>query len=261
MWTGAEAYDQLMGRWSRQLAPTFVDFSGVEDGERILDIGCGTGSLMQSLLEHGKPSEVVGIDQASPYIEYGRQKLTNPKASLREADVQDLPFADDTFDRCLSLLVINFIPNARQATKEMYRVTRPGGVVTAAVWDYGDGMEMLRIMWDTAITLDPDAEPRHERNMPYCRQGELAALWMESGFQSVEEGSLTATVEFSSFDDYWTPFLTGVGPSGSYVSGLSNELQMALRERLRNRLAPNRVDSPIALQVRAWAARGSVPMN
>ena len=261
MWTGAEAYDQLMGRWSRQLSPALIGFANVEGGDRVLDVGCGTGSLTRALLAHGSQLEVVGVDAAGPYVEYGRRQLTSTRASLQEADAQNLPFADDSFDRCLSLLVVNFIPDARRAAEQMYRVTRPRGTVAAAVWDYGEGMEMLRVMWDTAVALDPAAGPKHERNMPYCRKGELFALWNESGFQQIEEDALTATLKFSSFDDYWTPFLTGVGPSGSYVSGLSAERQSELRDQLSEKLVQGKADQPFTLRVRAWAVRGSVPMD
>jgi len=261
MWTGAEAYDQLMGRWSQQLSPAFIDLAGVGAGDRVLDVGCGTGSLTRALIEHRPRLKVVGVDPAGPYVEYGRRKLSGAQARLDQADAQNLPFADDSFDRCLSLLVVNFIPDARQATEEMHRVTRPGGVVAAAVWDYGEGMEMLRIMWDAAVAIDPAAEPKHERNMPYCRKGELGALWAASGFQEIMEDSLIATLEFRSFDDYWAPFLTGVGPSGSYVSSLPAERQGALRDQLANRLVSGRADQPFTLQARAWTVRGVVPMQ
>ena len=120
-------------------------------------------------------------------------------------------------------------------------------------------MTMLRIMWDTAVALDPAAEPRHERNMPYRRQGELAALWTESGLQQVEETPLVIPLDFSSFEDYWSPFLTGVGPSGSYISGLTAELQSALRDRVQETLLGGKGDRPFTLQARAWAVRGTEP--
>lgn len=261
MWSGVEAYDQLMGRWSRLLVPDLIDFAGVENGHRVLDVGCGTGSLSQGLLEYGSKIEVVGVDSATPFVEYADAQLTSQRANLQMADAQDLPFPDDSFDRCLSLLVINFIPNAQAAMREMFRVTRPQGIVAAAVWDYGGGMEMLRSLWDTAVGLDPSAETLHERNMPYCRGGELTELWIDSGFVGVEETALDATVTFDSFDDYWEPFLAGVGPSGAYVSSLLAEQQAKLREQLSRNLAPAGEHLPITTEVRAWAVLGSVPVG
>jgi SAM-dependent methyltransferase len=258
MWAGADAYDQLMGRWSRRLAPALIEFASVENGNRVIDIGCGTGSLCRALLEHGSKIEVVGVDSANPFVEYSSAYLDRKRATLRQADAEALPFADDSFDRCLSLLVINFIPNVPDATQEMMRVTRRHGIVAAAVWDYGGGMEMLRTLWDTAVELDADAEPLHEGNMPYCREGELSKLWTESGFVNVEERSLVADVTFTSFEDYWAPFLTGIGPSGSYVSSLPTAQQARLREKLRKKLAPKGENHTITTRARAWAVRGSV---
>src|SRR5918996_2851353 len=259
MWTEAEAYEQLMGRWSRKLAPLLIEFAGVQDGDRVLDVGCGTGALTRTLLERMPHSEVVGVDMSSTFIEHGRQQLINPRVSLEVGDAQTLPYPNADFDKCLSLLVLNFVPDAPQAAGEMCRVTRPGGTVAAAVWDYGEGMEMLRILWDTAVALDPGAEPKHERNMPYCRKSELSALLTEGGLQNVEETSLTIPLEFGSFQDYWTPFLSGVGPSGSYVSSLPAEHQSALQDHLRQRLLGGRGDQPFTLQARAWAVQGTVP--
>ncbi len=258
MWTEAEAYEQLMGRWSRKLAPLLIEFAGVQDGDRVLDVGCGTGSLTRTLLELMPHSEVVGVDMSSTFIEHGRQQLINPRVSLEVGDAQTLPYPDADFDKCLSLLVLNFVPDARQAAGEMCRVTRPGGTVAAAVWDYGEGMEMLRILWDTAVALDPAAESRHDRNSPYCRKGELADLWTESGLQQVEETSLVIPLEFNSFQDYWRPFLTRVSRSSSYVSGLPAEHQRALQDCLRDKLLGGQGDRPITLQARAWAVMGTV---
>jgi len=259
MWAGAEGYDQLMGRWSRRMAPLFIEFAGVHDGDRVLDVGCGTGSLTRALVEDTKRLEVVGVDPTSPYIEYARGQFSDARVRLEVVDAQDLPYPDRTFDKCLSLLVLNFVPDAHKAVTEMYRVTRQRGGVAAAVWDYGAGMEMLRIMWDTAVVLDPAVSPRHERNMSYCRKGELSSLWTEIGFQDIEETFLSISQEFSSFEDYWLPFLTGVGPSGSYVSALAPEHQQLLHDSLQGALLGARGDRPFSLQASAWAVRGNTP--
>ncbi|MGH2397841.1 MAG: class I SAM-dependent methyltransferase, partial [bacterium] len=172
---------------------------------------------------------------------------------------QALPYPDASFDKSLALLVMNFIPDARKAASEMRRVTKPGGVVAAAVWDYGDGMTMLRTFWDAAVALDPSAETRHERRMPYCRKGELVALWTGSGLRQTEETSLVIPLDYESFEDYWQPFLTGQGPSGAYATSLPPERQRALRERLRRELLGEKPDMSFTLQARAWAVRGIAP--
>lgn len=259
MWANAEAYDKLMGRWSERLAPLLIDFAGVRDGDRLLDVGCGTGSLSRTLARLMPRSEVVGTDPASPYIAYARRRLASLKVRYEVGDAQDLTYPDASFDKCLSLLVLNFIPNARRAVQEMRRVSRPGGWVAAAVWDYGQGMTMLRSLWDAAVALDPETESRDERHMPFCRQGELAALWNESGLQEVEETALVIRQDFEAFEDYWAPFLATVGPSGSYVTSLPPERQEMLRERLRGMLLGGTPDQPFTLEARAWAVRGMTP--
>ena len=259
MWSGGEDYDQLMGRWSRSIAPSLIKFAGLQDGDKVLEVGCGTGSLTRALLEYLPSSEVAGMDTAASYVEYLGQHLTDPRLLLKVGDAQELPYESDSFDACLSLLVFNFIPDAQKAVTEMSRVTRPGGKIAVAVWDYGQGMEMLRILWDTAVELNPEAEALHERNMPYCREGELFGLWNKTGFQKVEETTLTIPTEFSSFEDYWAPFLSVVGPSGSYVSGLSPNKQQVLRNKVRQNLQSGTGDGPFSLKASAWAVKGTVP--
>lgn len=255
---GGESYDLLMGRWSRLLAPLFVEFAGVKDGDHVLEVGCGTGSLTRALLEAGQKVRVTGIDGSADYIEINRAANRVARARLEQGDAQALSFQDDSFDGAVSLLVMNFIPDRVRAVTEMERVTRAGGYVAAAVWDYGDGMLMLRNLWDEAAAIDAAAVTRHEGNMPLCREGELAALWRECGLGSVTDTGLTIQMDFSSFDDYWAPFLNGPGPSGSYVSGLDATTRTLLRDRLCMKLTAGSDKTPFSLSARAWAVRGKV---
>jgi SAM-dependent methyltransferase len=257
-WANAEAYERFMGRWSRRLAPLLVEFAGVQDGDRVLDVGCGTGSLVSVLVGLLPRSEVVGIDPASTSIEYATRQLAGPWVRFEVADAQNLPYPDASFDQCLSLLVVNHVPDASRVVSEMRRVTRPGGRVAAAVWDYGDGMSMLRIFWDEVVALDPAAQRLHQGQMPLCRKGELAALWTKSGLQQVEETALVISMSFRSFEDYWSPFLAGVSVSGAYISNLPAVGQQRLRDRLREKLLGGKPDQPFTLQARAWAVRGTV---
>ena len=168
---------------------------------------------------------------------------------------------DTSFDKTLSLLVMNFIPDPAKALQEMIRVTRPGGVVSAAVWDYGDGMEMLRVFWDEAVATDSTIAPRDERHMPLCKRGELAALWRANGLQDVAEQAIVVGLPFESFDDYWSPFLGGQGPAGAYAASLSETARAALASRLRKRLLGEREDGAFTLQARAWAVKGVVAVR
>jgi SAM-dependent methyltransferase len=250
-----------MGRWSRRVAPSLVAFAGVTDGDRVLDVGSGTGALTVAVLGAAPTTRVVGLDVATPYLDEARERLGGERASFQEGDAQDLAFADDAFDKTLSLLAFNFIPDSRRALAELVRVTKPGGVIAAAVWDYGDGMRMLRVFWDEAVALDPASEPRDERHMPLCRSGELAELWAEHGLADVETSTLVVELSFASFDDYWAPFLAGQGPAGSYVAGLPDDHKQALERRLRDRLLDDGRDRPLTLSARAWAVKGRVALR
>lgn len=258
MFSAADAYERFMGRWSRPLAPLLVRFAEVRDGDALLDIGSGTGALAAALAEAAPSSRIVGIDPAASYVGFAQSRHTGDLVRFEEGDAQQLRFPDGAFDRTLSLLVVNFIPDRAKAVSEMARVTRPGGTIAAAVWDYGEGMEMLRVFWDEAVALNPAAGPRDERHMPLCRSGELAALWREHGLQDVREDAITIETRFSSFDDYWSPFLEKQGPAGAHVAALSPGDREQLRQRLRRRLLGDGPDRPIVLRARAWAVRGVV---
>ena len=254
-----EAYERFMGRWSRALAPNFIAFCNVHDGESILDVGSGTGSLALGLGAVMGDCRITGIDPAKSYVSYAQSRTHSRRIRFEIGDALRLRFPDRSFDKTLSLLVLNFVPDPPRAVTEMIRVTQPGGVVAAAVWDYAEGMEMLRIFWDQAVALDSTADVRDERHMPFCGKGELATLWRERGLLQVEETSLTVPLVFSSFEDYWSPFLGGQGPAGSYVVSLGSEQRLHLEQRLRNRLLIAGQVRLITLKARAWAVKGLVP--
>ncbi len=257
MFSAGDAYERFMGRWSRELAPLLVTFAGVRDGNAVLDVGSGTGALTAAVAAVAPSSRISGIDPAAPYVAFARARHPADLVRFEVGDARQLQFANGSFDRTLSLLVLNFIPDPAKALDEMIRVTRPGGTVAAAVWDYGQGMEMLRVFWDEAIALSPAMDARDERHMPLSRKGELAALWRAHSLQDVVEETLTIQTRFVSFDDYWSPFLEKQGPAGEYVASLPAGERDQLRLRLRRRLLGDGPDRPIVLAARAWAVRGS----
>lgn len=259
MFFQARDYEQFMGRWSRQLVPDLLAFAGVHDGDAVLDVGSGTGALSFAVRDATKASHVTGIDPSPEFVTYSASKNTDPRVHFEVGDAQKLELRDATFDKTLAMLVMNHIPDSALALKEMIRVTKPGGIIAAAVWDYGDGMTMLRVFWDEVDALGLPVDSKDKAHVKLSKQGELGAMWKQHGLVDVQEVPLTTELRFASFDDYWSPFLLGQGTAGSYVAKLSKDRQDALRGRLRKRLLGDGPDAPIVVSVRAWAVKGTVP--
>jgi SAM-dependent methyltransferase len=255
------AYEHSMGRWSRKLAPLLIRFGGLSDGDRVLDVGCGTGSLIFALPQLANISEAIGIDEAAPYLHYARSQNHDARIKFEQADAVSLPFGGATFDRAFCLLVLQFIPDTPRAVAEMLRVVRPGGVVAAAVWDSFSGMPQSRILWDTAAVLDPAAAAPRAIFRPLNEPGEMANLWRQLGLLNVQQTSLLIRMEFPSFGDYWRSFTTGEGPQGQYVVGLSEAARATLTEHMRRAYLCNRPDGPRSFVAVAWACRGTVPIG
>jgi SAM-dependent methyltransferase len=253
MFSESDGYERFMGRWSRALAPLLIRLAEVGDGDAVLDVGCGTGALALAAVQAGS-ARVTGVDPSREYVKAAQRCGPDARVQFEVGDAAALRFADASFDKAISSLVFNFLPDPGAAVREMVRVTCPDGVVAAAVWDYGDGMGMLRTFWDEAIELDPETASRDEGRMPLSRSGELATLWRRNGLREVEEHALTIEQTFASFDDYWEPFLCGQGPAGAYTVSLPESSRQALQDRLRRRLGGD----GFTLSSRAWAVRGVV---
>jgi SAM-dependent methyltransferase len=245
------AYDRFMGRYSRELAPAFIEFASIEPGTRVLDVGCGPGALSERLAAVVGAERVGAVDPSEPFVSACRERV--PGADVRRDDAERLPWEDDAFDAAVAQLVVNFMRDPLDGASEMRRVVRDGGVVAACTWDYGDGMEMLRLFWDAARSLD-DAAPDEGRTMRYRSTEELGELWRQAGLDHVETAYLTVETTYSGFDDLWEPFTLGVGPAGSYCAALEPARRDELRERLREKAGSP--TGSLTLGARACAARG-----
>jgi SAM-dependent methyltransferase len=262
MFGDAEAYERFMGRWSRLAAAPLVDFSGVPDRGRVLDVGSGTGALAFTLAERKALLHVVGIDPSKEYVAYASNKNRfADRVRFEAGDAQQLRFPDATFDASLSLLVFNFIPDPRKALLQVRRVTKPGGRLSAAVWDYGSGMRMLRAFWDAAASIDSRAARLDEKHMPLCRAGELSELWSQGDLEDIREQPLDVTMRFESFADYWDPFLLGQGPAGAYATSLKSDQLHELRDEVKRRLSVSAEHTSFTLPARVWAVRGTIPTS
>jgi SAM-dependent methyltransferase len=211
-WTSGDAYDRYVGRWSRLVAVAFVRWVGVPPGADWLDVGCGTGALTEAILRAARPRRVVGIDPTEPFIAQARSRARG--AAVAEAEARWLPFADGTFDAVVSGLVLNFVPEPARAAAEMARVARPGGRVAAYVWDYAEGMQLIRRFWDAAVALDEAAAVLDEGlRFSLCRPEGLRALLQGAGLAAVEVHGIDVPTVFRDFEDLWSGFAGGQGPA------------------------------------------------
>lgn len=257
----ATGYEQLMGRWSQKLALPFIEFAGLADGEKILDVGCGTGSLTFALAKAADLGEISAIDYSAVFVEAAKKRNADPRIKIGQADACALPFGDGTFDRALALLVLHFVPDAAKAVAEMRRVVRPGGVVAAVVWDHLGGMPGMRMMIDTVAALSEGGRQLRSRYcfQPMMRPGEMKSTFVQQGLADVTETELMIRMDYQNFDDYWIPIAAGEGPLGIYMATLDTAERMRTDVAVRDAYEAGQPDGPRSFANVAWACRGTVP--
>lgn len=246
----AEAYDRFMGRYSRQLSALLADLGGVRHGQRVLDVGCGTGALTAELVSRLGADHVMAVDPSEPFVAAVRAR--HPGVAVFKASAEDLPFEAGEFDAALAQLVVHFMSDPIAGLQEMRRVTRSGGVVAACVWDHAGDHGPLSAFWSAARELDPGVHD--ESGFAGAREGHLGQLFTAAGLCDVENTTVSARVEFATFDEWWEPFTRGVGPAGGHVASLDADRRAELRETCR-RLLPA---APFVITALAWASRGVV---
>ena len=257
VWADGAAYEAYVGRWSREVAGRFVRWLDVPTGRCWLDVGCGTGALTGWVLALAEPARVVGVDPSGGFLAAARAGIGDPRASFLVGSAVALPLSDRSMHAVVGGLALNFVPDPAGAVAEFARITVPGGVVGAYVWDYAEGMAMMRHFWDAAIDLDPAAADRDEGSrFSVCRPDPLTRLWTDAGLGDVRVEPIDIATAFTDFDDFWNPFLGGQGSAPGYVTSLPDEHRRALRDLLRSRL-PADVDGRVHLTARAWAVRGT----
>lgn len=256
-WNSGIAYERFMGRWSTLVAQKFLSWLDIAPARTWLDVGCGTGSLTRRILESCQPKGIISIDSSTDFISHAGQSITHPSVHFKVGLAQSLELDSNSIDVAVSGLVLNFVPEPEKAVLEMARVTRPGGKIGIFLWDYAEGMQMLRYFWDAAVELDASARELDEGvHFPICREGQLESLFREVGLKQVDAAAIEIKTVFQNFDDYWQPFLGKVGSAPSYVMGMKQEDIQKLKEQLRRSL-PFNPDGSISLTARAWAVKGT----
>lgn len=255
-WQAGDSYESYMGRWSRKIAPLFLDWLDAADGLDWLEVGCGTGALSAAILSRCNPHSLISIDQSEGFLAKARATVADSRAEFRLGDAQSLSVETATRDVVVSALMLNFVPDRRKALAEMKRAARIGGTVAFYVWDYpGGGVEFMRAFWNAATALDSSAlDLTEDRRFPFCTPAGLTELAVSAGLASVECVPLEAATVFRDFDDYWRPFTLGAGPAPGYCMSLAPAARQRLKERLQDAL-PRREDGAIPMKTRAWAIK------
>jgi ubiquinone/menaquinone biosynthesis C-methylase UbiE len=222
----------------------------------MLDVGSGTGVLARAAISFASSTMVTGIDPEAGYVAFAREAVAG--AHFQVAAAEALPFANSSFDMALALLVLQDFADPATATQEMARVTRPGGTVAACLWDFEHGLPMLSLAWQAAEIAAPEAVARRRESTRPARPAlaEIAELWRSSGLSDVTTTTLELPMHFSSFEDYWEPFLGGATPMSAFMSALNAETGGRLAAALRQRIGNVEPDGSFVLAARAWAVKG-----
>ena len=255
-----DGYELQMGRWSRRLAPLFIDFARTAGAMRFLDVGCGTGSLAFCLANNADTISVHGIDLSVAYVDHARAQIRDARLDFQVGDACALPFADASFDHALSMLALQFIPQAQLAVCEMTRVTRPGGTVAAATWDARGGLVAHRLILDTAAMLASSGHEfrAHSCTRPMSQPEDLLHAWRNAGLVDVVQNMLTIRMDFSSFADFWTPNEGTEGPIAQYLRSLSADARIRLRDGVKLAYLDGEGDGPRSYAASAWVVKGRV---
>jgi SAM-dependent methyltransferase len=255
LFTDGKAYERLMGRWSRLVGEKFLDWLDAPKNLKWIDVGCGNGAFTEVLIARCAPAAVTGVDPSEGQLAYARGRPGAKRAEFRVADVQALPFSDNSFDATTMALVIVFIPDPGKAARELARVVRPGGAVATYMWEFPDGFPPAPL---AAAMKDLGLIPPERPNVQASARGAMQAIWKEAGLTAIETEVIRIRVSFSSFDDFWDSNTVPVGPSGKALSELSPGALEQLKTRLRERL-PIAADGSISYQAFANAVKGVVP--
>jgi SAM-dependent methyltransferase len=249
------AYERYMGKWSRLVGETFLDWLAPEPGLRWLDVGCGNGAFTEMLIERCAPASVEGVDPSEEQLAYARTRSTSPVAQFRQADAMALPFADGAFDAAVMPLVIFFVPDPAKGVAEMARVVGPGGIVSAYSWDMMDGGFPYAALQAEmrAMGIAVPAPPSREASRMDVKQ----QLWTGAGLQGIETRAIAVQRTFDDFDDYWTSVLGGPSVAAKLAAMTPAEIAF-LQSRMRA-LLPADAAGRITYGARANAVKGHVP--
>lgn len=257
--TDPDIYERFMGRWSARMADPFLSFAGVESGQRVLDVGCGTGTITLALAQRG--CTAVGVDASEAYLAGARHRRSHPAITYEHGDAQSLALATASFDASVSLLAIDVIPEPEKAAAEMRRVTRPGGVVACGTSDFGGGNYSFLMLLDIGAVFDEGFRALREYLLPrrLVRPNGQAQLWRQTGFTDVVEVPIVVNFDYESFDDYWTSQATGPTRTAQRLQAMPVDRRDEIQQHVRLAYLYGAPDGSRSYAHIIRAVRGIVP--
>jgi ubiquinone/menaquinone biosynthesis C-methylase UbiE len=253
LFADGEAYEVLMGRWSRLVGDQFIDWLDVPKGLRWLDVGCGNGAFTERLINRCAPAEVIGIDPSQEQLAYAVARSGTKVAKFQRGNAQDLSFGDGSFDVAVMALVLSFLGDPAKAIAEMARVVRPGGWVATYMWDVpGGGLPHAPFhaaMKSLGISLPiPPGSANSQRDA-------MLALWQKAGLKSIEMTVIRIHTSYANFDEFWNASTVSVGPLSKAIHEMSAGMREQLRSRLRQQLSTS-ADGAVSYEAFVNAAKG-----
>jgi SAM-dependent methyltransferase len=251
--TDGEAYERLMGRWSRLVGKQFLNWIKVPHNKSWLDAGCGNGAFTEEICAISQPSSIIGVDPADAQLAFARTRPGLKDVVFQVGDAQALPFYDVQFDASVMALAISFVPDAAKAVAELSRVTRSGGTVATYMWDLPGGGLPLAPIYRTLKTIGH--LPPMPSNAAVSRIEALQALWIEAGLTAVETTVLKIEVAFNDFEDFWESNTIRIGPQGKFMDSLDVSVVAQLKQELKSSM-PVQSDGRILYGAYANAVKG-----
>lgn len=257
-WSNSDAYEAVMGRWSRIAADEALNWLALPPGLRWIEIGCGTGALTEAILTNGDPAEIFAIDPSPDFLAQAAKRIRDKRVTFRSGGVEELKGPNERYDISIAGLVLHFMTDPHQGLAAMTRAVRPGGTVAGYIWDVACAEQFTSPFWRAAGSLESSAktwEPLYRLQLNSVER--VTELFTNARLAQVAVATLDFPVVFRDFADYWEPgLLDGSSPIQRYIRTLSQDQQAALRERLREQL-PTAHDGSIPLRGRLWIARGT----
>jgi ubiquinone/menaquinone biosynthesis C-methylase UbiE len=252
------AYERAMGRWSRAVAPVFLQWLAPPASARWLDVGCGTGILAHTLLQLSSPATVVGIDPEFGQVAQASRGLAAGRATFQVADARRLPFADASFDIAASALVLNFIPERQQALAEMRRITSAGGRVAAYVWDFAEELSPsgplrrgMRRFGADVPAIPGAAESRIQA---------LTTLFEQAALERIETRTIEVCLAYRDFQDFWQAQTPGYYPTTKLIASMTESERSRLMRAVQAEL-PAAPGGVVEYFARANAIKARVPRD